>query len=51
MSAGDQEHDWLAAQLVADVEVAEAAEIAQGDAAATIEAVTADAVVELRLGC
>jgi len=47
--ARDQEHDWLAAVLIADVKVAKTAEIAKGDSAAGIESVAADAVIDLGL--
>ena len=50
MGTGDQQHHWLAAVLVADVEVAQAAEVAEGDAAAGVETVATNAVIDLRLG-
>ena len=49
MSASDQEHYWLAAVLVADVKVTQAAEVVEGDATVGVEAVSANAVVELGL--
>ncbi len=49
MGARDQEDDFLTAPLVADVKVAEAAEVAESDAAASVEAVAANAVIDLRL--
>jgi hypothetical protein len=48
--AGDQEQDRLAAVLVADMKVAEAAEVAESDATAGVETVAANAVIDLRLG-
>jgi hypothetical protein len=47
VGAGDEEDDLLAAVLVADMKVAKAAQVAEGDAAAGVEAVAANAVVEL----
>lgn len=49
MVAGDQRHDRLSVVLVADVKVAKAAEVAQGDATAAIETVAANAVIDLGL--
>jgi hypothetical protein len=50
VGAGDQEHDWLATLLVADIEMTEPTGVAEGDAAAGIKTVAADAVIHLRLG-
>ena len=47
MVAGDQEHDGLAATFVADVKVAKAAQVAEGDAAFGVKTVTPDAVIDL----
>jgi hypothetical protein len=47
--AGDEEHDRLAAMLIADMEMAEPAEKAEADSTAAIESVAADAVIDLGL--
>lgn len=49
MVAGNEEKDVLASVLVADVEVAETAGVANSYFAAAVKTVATDAVIELRL--
>jgi len=49
MGASDEDDEVLAAVFVADVKVAQAAEIAEGDTAFSVKAVAANAVIELRM--
>ena len=49
--SGKPKHERLATLLVADIDVTQAAQVANGDLAVGIEAVAADAVVKLGLGC
>jgi hypothetical protein len=46
MCAGNEEGDGLAPVLVADVEVAQSAEVANGHATAAVELVTTDPVLD-----
>jgi hypothetical protein len=50
VSARNQKDDLLAPALEADVEMTEAAEVAESDAAFGVEPVAADAVIDLGLG-
>jgi hypothetical protein len=46
VGTGNQEGDWTALVLVADVDVAESTQIANGDSTAAVELVPTDSVLD-----